>query len=281
MANWRFRATARGVSMHANHRRRALRVTFVALLACASAAFAWGPRGHRIVAMLAEAQLTPQARAEVQKLLALRGVRHLDDIANWADDLRDTDPALFRQTKRLHFVNFHSRDCIYDPPRDCRHGECAVAAIDKYSAILANRANPPAMRAEALAFVVHFVGDIHQPLHASYRHDAGGNDYQVRWHGHGTNLHRVWDSLMLDSTRLSAAQFARKLETERTPLATGGMPAEWAEEGCRIDRDDGVYPSSRRIDAAYVDRELPIAEKRLRQAGARLAELLNRDLANG
>lgn len=267
--------------MHRNNRCSALLVTLTTLLLCAPAAFAWGPRGHRVVAMLAEAQLTSQARAEVQKLLALRGARHLDGIANWADDLRDTDPALFRQTKRLHFVNFHSRDCIYEPPRDCRNGECVVAAVDKYSAILADRANPPAVRAGALAFVVHFVGDIHQPLHADYRHDAGGNDYQVRWRGHGSNLHRVWDSLMLDSTHLPAAQLARKLSVERTPIAAGGTPAEWAEEGCRIDRDDGVYPSSRRIDTAYVDRELPIAEVRLRQAGARLAALLNRDLAKG
>jgi hypothetical protein len=258
-----------------------LAVVLAATLACLPAAWAWGPRGHRIVAELAEARLTPQARAAVQKLLALRGAHHLDEIANWADNLRDTDPALFRRTKRLHFVNFHSRDCIYDSPRDCRNGECAVAAIGKYSAILADRTNPPAERVEALAFVVHFVGDIHQPLHADYRHDAGGNDYQVRWHGRGTNLHHVWDSLMLGSTHLSAARFAEKLATQHSRIAIGGTPARWAEESCRIDRDDGVYPSSRRIDAAYVDRELPVAEQRLRQAGARLAALLNRDLANG
>jgi hypothetical protein len=271
------------MEMHLHMRRiaRRLAVALVALLSCVPAAWAWGPRGHRIVAELAEAKLTPQARAAVQKLLAMRGAHHLDEVANWADNLRDTDPALFRRTKRLHFVNFHSRDCIYDPPRDCRNGECAVAAIGKYSAILANRANPPAERAEALAFVVHFVGDIHQPLHADYRHDAGGNDFQVRWHGRGTNLHRVWDSLMLDSTHLSAAQFTDRLATQHSRVAVGGTPVQWAEESCRIDRDGGVYPSSRRIDAAYVDRELPIAEQRLRQAGARLAALLNRDLANG
>ncbi|HKV65615.1 MAG TPA: S1/P1 nuclease [Rhodanobacteraceae bacterium] len=264
-------------------RRHAVRlvVLLAAMLSCVPAALAWGPRGHRIVADLAEAQLTPQARAAVQKLLALRGARHLDDVANWADDLRDTDPELFRRTKRLHFVNFHSRNCIYDPPRDCRNSECAVAAIDKYSAILANRTNPAAERAEALAFVVHFVGDIHQPLHADYRHDAGGNDFQVRWRGRGTNLHHVWDSLMLDSTHLSAAQFTEKLAAQPAHIATGGTPAQWAEESCRIDRDGGVYPSSRRIDAAYVERELPVAEQRLRQAGARLAALLNRDLEGG
>lgn len=254
-------------------------VMIALLLLCASPAWGWGPLGHRIVARLAEAQLTPQAWAEARKLLALRGARHLADVAAWADDLRDVDPELFQRTKRLHFVNFHSRNCIYDRPRDCRNGQCAVAAIEKYSAILANRSNGPAKRAEALAFVVHFVGDVHQPLHADYRHDAGGNDFQVRWHGEDTSLHRVWDSLMLDSARLSAARYARKLLAERTPIADEDTPAEWAEESCRIDRDDGVYPSSRSIDDAYVQRELPIVEERLRQAGARLAELLNRDLA--
>lgn len=251
------------------------------MLLCTPPAFAWGPLGHRVVARLAESQLTPQARAEVQRLLALRGAHHLSDIAVWADELRDTDPGLFQRTRRMHFVNFHSRDCNFDPPRDCRNGECAVAAIEKYSAILANRTKPPAERAEALAFVVHFVGDIHQPLHADFRDDAGGNDFQVRWHGRGTNLHKIWDSAMLDDAHLSAARYTHTLLAERAPIATGGTPAEWAAESCRIDRDDGVYPSAHFIDASYVARERPIAELRLRQAGARLAALLNRDLANG
>ena len=256
------------------------------LLACAlwlfaPAALAWGALGHRVIARLAEAQLTPSARAEAQRLLAVRGARYLDQIANWADDLRDTDPALFQQTKRLHFVNFHSVDCDFEPPRDCRDGECAVAAIDKYSAILADRSKSDAERAEALAFVVHFVADVHQPLHAGYRHDAGGNDYQVRWRDRGTNLHKVWDSLLLDDAHLSASQYTRKLLAESSTIATGGPPAQWAEESCRIDRDGGVYPPGHVIDAAYVARERPLAEKRLRQAGARLAALLNRDLAGG
>jgi hypothetical protein len=270
-----------GGFLRARGRAAATAIAFAALLACAPAASAWGPLGHRIVARLAEAQLTPQARDEVQKLLALSGARHLSDVAVWADDLRDTDPALFQRTKRLHFVNFRSRDCTYEPPRDCHDGKCAVAAIDKYSAMLANRGNGPAVRAEALAFVVHFVGDVHQPLHADFRHDAGGNDFQVRWHGRGSRLHRIWDSAMLDTAHLSSARYARKLEAERTPVAKGGTPAEWAEESCRIDRDGGVYPDSHTISQAYVHRELPVAERRLRQAGARLAELLNRDLAKG
>lgn len=255
-------------------------------LACTTPAWAWGPKGHAIVADLAWTRMTPAARAAARALWpalpdATTPPRSLAGIASWADDLRDTDPALFRRTRRLHFVNFHSADCDYDPPRDCRDGECAVAGIEKYSAILANRNNPPAARAQALAFVVHLVGDVHQPLHAGYRHDAGGNDYQVQWRGNGTNLHRIWDSGMLDTRHRSAARYAAYLKHSTAAIDRGGTPAEWAEESCRIDRDGGVYPRGHVIDDAYVARELPVAERRLRQAGARLAALLNRDLANG
>ena len=253
------------------------------LLACASSlcatpAFAWGPLGHRIVARLAEAQLAPSARTEVDRLLLDQDARHLSDIALWADDLRDTDPALFKRTSRLHFVNLHSPDCLYDPPRDCPGGECVIAAIAHYAAVLGDRSRSEAERAQALDFVVHFVADVHQPLHASAGDDAGGNDDQVRWHGRGTNLHRIWDSLMLGDAHLSAARYARVLASEGTPANSGGTPAQWAEESCRIARD--AYPPARTITQAYVTRERPVAEQRLRQAGARLAAVLNRELGS-
>lgn len=256
-----------------------LRVSTIALLGLvlAQPAFAWGPLGHRIVARVAEAQLSPEARAQVFRLLRDQNARHLSDVAVWADDLRDTDPALFKRTSRLHFVNIHSPDCLYDPPRDCANGQCVVAAIAHYSTILGDRSRPDAERAQALAFVVHFVADVHQPLHASSGDDFGGNDYQVRWHDRGTNLHRVWDSLMLDDAHLSAARYARALMDESAPVQSGGPPVQWAEESCRIARD--VYPPTRTITQAYMERERPIAEQRLRQAGTRLAALLNRELA--
>ncbi len=272
-------------ALHRKSRLVAFAIACAATLLCAPPVLAWGSLGHHIVARLAEAQLTPRAWAQAQRLLALRGAQHLSQVANWADDLRDVDPELFARTKHMHFVNFRSSDCIYHPPIECARGQCAVAAIAKYSAILADRSNSGATRAEALAFLVHFVADVHQPLHADYRPDHGGNDYQVnyraRWHGQGTNLHRVWDSLMLDDAGLSAANYARKLESEATPVTAGGTPAEWAEESCRIDRDGGVYPAAHSIDGIYVARERPVAEQRLRQAGARLAELLNSDLGDG
>ncbi|MGH8213589.1 MAG: S1/P1 nuclease [Rhodanobacteraceae bacterium] len=263
---------------------RKLVAAALALVVCLAArsAFAWGPLGHRVVAQLAQKQLTPAAQAQVDRLLAVTGARRLADVATWPDDLRDLDPGLYKRTAKFHYVNFHSRDCIYNPPRDCRNGECVVAAIQHYAAILGDRSRGEAERAQALSFVVHFVGDVHQPLHASGHNgnggnDKGGNDFQVRWHGRGANLHRIWDSTLLNATGLSYQALANRLAANARAVPQGD-PVQWAEESCRVVRDDGVYPPTRNIDASYVKRETPVAEERLREAGVRLAALLNREL---
>jgi len=258
---------------------RFARCLFVcASFAATQSAFAWGVLGHRVVAQLAQKQLTPAAQAQIDRLLAVTGAHRLADIATWPDDLRDLDPELGKRTAKLHYVNFHSRDCIYVPMRDCAGNQCVVWAIGHYAAMLGDRSRSDAERAQALSFVVHFVGDVHQPLHASYRDDKGGNDWQVRWHGRGTNLHKIWDTTLLNSTGLSYQALANQLPAN-TRAVPQGTPVQWAEESCRIVRDNGVYPATRNIDAAYVSRELPIAEERLREAGARLAALLNSFLA--
>lgn len=259
-----------------------LRRTFLlALLALApTVAQAWGPSGHRIVAALAERQLSPVARAQVRRLLAITHDRSLADVAPWADDLRH-DPAqaaLGRATAPLHFVNFASSACHYDPPRDCPDGRCVVAAIDRYAHILGDRSRPDTERAQALRFVVHFVGDVHQPLHAGYRDDRGGNRYQVQWNGRGTNLHAIWDTPVPASRRLGWKRHAALLARTPPPHATG-TPVQWAEESCRATRDDGIYPRGHTLDAGYLARMRPLAERRVRLAGARLAALLNRELA--
>ncbi|MEO7934672.1 MAG: S1/P1 nuclease, partial [Dokdonella sp.] len=179
-----------------------------------SIASAWGPSGHRIVAKLAEHQLDMKTGREVRRLLGVLGAKSLTDIANWADEMR-SDPSqreLSRATSRLHFVNFADSRCHYDPPKICANGQCVVAAINRYAAVLGDRSASDRSRAEALRYLVHFVGDAHQPLHASYRSDRGGNNYQVRLRGKGSNLHLIWDSKIIGSRHLSWQNYARKLE---------------------------------------------------------------------
>lgn len=260
----------------------------LALLLVVPAAQAWGPLGHSIVAALAQQQLSPAAEAEVEHLLAADHTTQLADIASWPDEIQD-NPALdglWQQTRRLHYINFRGGPtCDYVPPRDCSDGECVVDGLAHYVAILGDTSQSDAARLQALKFVVHFVGDIHQPLHAGYRDDLGGNKYQVQFEGKGSNLHRVWDSGMLETRGLDWQAYARKLEAEGPvalppPIAPLDNPyAQWAEESCRITAEPGFYPHGHKIDQAYVDAELPVAESQLRIAGRRLAAVLNQALA--
>ncbi len=250
----------------------------------ATLAQAWGPLGHSVVAELAQRHLSPSAEAEVERLLAPERTRSLADIANWADQVQD-DPAraaLWKQTRAQHYINFHGgSDCDYVPPRDCRDGRCVVSALQYYVGVLSDRSQPDNVRREALKFVVHFVGDVHQPLHAGYRDDKGGNTYQVQFDGQGSNLHKVWDSGMLNSRGLDWQEYAQQLDSGvpvklPAPIAPLDNPyAQWAEESCRITAEPGFYPSGHVITPAYVKAELPVADRRLREAGRRLAEVLN------
>lgn len=262
--------------------RRVLAAALLAGLAIAPAAQAWGPLGHSVVAELAQRHLSPAAEAEVERLLAPEHTTRLADIASWPDQIQD-DPALaalWKETRALHYINFRDGDCNYVPPRDCRDGKCVVEGIAHYVAILGDHSQPDAARREALIFVVHFIGDEHQPLHAGSRDDKGGNTYQVQFRGKGSNLHKVWDSGLLSTRGLDWRGYAAELDARGSvpppPIAPlDNAYAQWAEESCRITVVPGFYPNGHVIGQAYVDAELPTAERRLREAGRRLAEVLN------
>ena len=242
-------------------------------------AFAWGALGHRLVASLAWDDLTPATRRQINTLLAGEPEPTLAGIASWADDLRDNDPVLGKKTARWHYVNIGEHDCEYDLPRDCPGGNCVVEAIGAQTAILSDQRRPRAERLQALKFVVHFVGDAHQPLHAGFARDKGGNDIQVNWNGNGTNLHTLWDSRMLVSTRRDEAAWLAYLRALPRPgIAPVNLPppaARWAEQSCRVVTQPGFYPPRARLQQSYVDQHLPIAEKQLRLAGVALAGTLN------
>jgi hypothetical protein len=266
---------------------RRVLASLLATLAIAPVVHAWGFPGHRMVAELAQQGLSPAAEAAVERLLAPEHTKSLADVASWADELRN-DPAqqaLWERTRALHYINFRSEDCNYTPPRDCPDGQCVVVGIDHYVEVLADRSQSEAARLEALKFVVHFVGDIHQPLHAGYRDDKGGNTYQVQFDGKGSNLHSVWDSGLLGTHGKEWKAYAQELTSRGSvPLPAPIAPldnkyAQWAEESCQATHT--IYPDGHKIDQAYIDAQLPTAELRVRQAGRRLAEVLNLALADG
>jgi hypothetical protein len=283
---------------------RRLAVALFALgLVLAAPAVAWSALGHKLVGELAQRHLTPAARAEVARLLAGEPDPTLAGVATWADTLRDREPERFRQTSRWHYVNLSSDSCRYAPERDCKDGQCVIAAIAAQRAILADRGQPLQARRDALKFLVHLVGDVHQPLHANARNDQGGNKYQVslrtdiqpeayardRYVGGvmGTNLHSVWDYYVLAERGLDLEQYADRLDREPWPPAmdkAAETPASWASESCGLTELHGLYPSENgkpvhKLDRSYSGKHRALAEQRIRIAAYRLAKLLNEALA--
>lgn len=261
-----------------------------------SPAFAWSALGHRMVGALAERHLTPAAERQVHALLAGEANPSLAGVATWADELRASNPESFRTTSRWHYINTPEGDCHYVPPRDCPDGQCVIGAIEAQRRILADASQPLAARRDALKFLVHFIGDAHQPMHANHHPDKGGNDYQISLRTDiapeayarknyvdgvmGTNLHAVWDYYILASRRLDLSAYTARLDALPWPPVTTPIsePEAWAAESCRLIDARGLYPAQHRLDSAYLDAMRPLAEQRVRQAAWRLAEVLNQTL---
>ena len=257
--------------------------SFLALLleVTPNAARAWGTQGHQVVANLAQMQLSAKAKREVDRLLALEPGETLASISTWADEHRS--PA----TAAWHYVNFPKNSCTYSAERDCPDGQCVVAAIDRQRDILGSTAADE-VRLRALKYLVHLVADIHQPLHAGYGEDRGGNSYQLQAFMRGTNLHAVWDSGLIRAldqetevitARLgtSNASASRRHELEQVVGSAFFNAVQVAEESCRIVSQPGFNPG-RLVDQVYIQRFTAIMELRLQLAEARLARLINQIL---
>jgi len=233
-----------------------------------TAAQAWGADAHRLIAELAQAKLTPAARAEADRLLALEPGATLISVSTWADERRG------RSTAKWHYINLPGDECSYVRERDCADGACVIEAIEAQTSILKSSESDPS-RLSALKFVVHFVADIHQPLHAGGRGDRGGGLFQVRAFGRGTNLHALWDGSMILHRPGGLPKLATDAQAIQAGTADAPRAVEWARESCRISNAPGFYPDERPIDQEYVDRWDATLVQRLGLAASRLARLLN------
>lgn len=242
---------------------------------------AWGDQGHRIIALVAETRLQPRARAAIADLLGEDG---LADAAVWADGVKAARP----DTASWHYVDIPVEATRYDPERDCGEGNCLVAQIERWQAVLSDPRSPPTERSDAVKFLVHFVGDLHQPLHCADNRDRGGNEVLVTFFGEAAepernrpwNLHAVWDSGLLRRTGLTEVEYARKLskrlETRSLTRIQRGTVADWALETHRAAVEQAyAVPEDRSLGERYYRASLPVMEELLAKAGVRLARVLN------
>ena len=255
-----------------------------------SPALAWGKTGHRVVAAIADAQLSGLARAHIKEILG--SAESLDEAANWPDEMRSA-PTQFWQKAATpwHYVTLNG--VLYDHAPS--EGD-ALEALQRYTATLRDPNASLADKQLALRFIVHLVGDLHQPLHVGKCCDKGGNDVKVTWFGKPTNLHSVWDSQLVDDEQLSFTEMASKLERHISPADVVKWwdinPRDWISESAEI--RDTVYPTKTDmpkptkgkkpkkgepllpdLSYSYVYRFTPVMERRLSQGGIRLAAYLN------
>lgn len=245
----------------------------VLLVNLPSVALAWGPGGHRIVGQIAEQHLTETAAEAIHDIL---GERTLADVSTWADEIKDQRP----ETSPWHYIN--------PPPSakrvtldHCSSKGCVLSTILDQSRVLRSRRSTPAEKTEALSFVVHMVGDIHQPMHVSRAEDRGGNTIDVKIKGDRTNLHRAWDSGIMNLRRSSWGEIAEVLQAEITDEQVVDWsrpldPAAWATESYQHAMGFAYkIPSDGELEDAYLDQSQNIIDERLKMGGVRLAALLN------
>ncbi|WP_120717301.1 S1/P1 nuclease [Tsuneonella amylolytica] len=268
----------------------------LALLQPGSAA-AWGYYGHQTTANIAMANVSPRTRAGIARLLAQSRelgtpdcpVTTLAQAATWPDCIR-RDPWRWAYTFPWHYQTEPIAQ-PYDARKNCSSGACVSAQVERNQRILADESLPASVRVEALAFMVHFAGDIHMPLHSGDNDDKGGNDV-VTQYGivPGLNLHSIWDGALAERAITSATPplVRRYTAAERAALAGGG-PADWGRESHDLAKNF-VYPnafgSAPPSDSATLTQEaivaaVPIAARRIQQAGIRIADYLDIAFAPG
>ena len=252
---------------------------FLALMlaAVSTPALAWGPEGHQIVAAIAARELTPNARAKVGALLGGDADALMVLDASWADEIRDARP----ETAPWHFVDIEIGSGGYNLVRDCAANNCVVAQILRDEHILSDpRASAPD-KAEALRFLIHFAGDLHQPLHAADRHDDGGGKVMLRWRNKRLSLHQMWDRDVVEALGRDSVQIGVQIDSQLSPQQKAqiraGAPADWANEsfGMAANEIYAKLPAGKRVVDDYPDRESAVARLQLARAGLRLAAILN------
>jgi hypothetical protein len=206
------------------------------------------------------------------------------DVSVWADQILKNPR--YHWSAPLHYTNVIPGSKAFDLKRDCPKDNCVVGAISKYAAILRDPNAKSNQKQEALKFLVHFVADVHQPLHVSHAHDKGGNDITVEFFYDKTNLHKLWDELLIRHVQKPWRQYADKLAKGitiglYTKWSKVTDPSAWATESYHLAVSNAyAVPKHGQLGQEYFDRNIPVVNERLSMAGIRLAVLLNQIFAD-
>lgn len=275
-----------------------MKTLLLALTLTSVNAFAWGPTGHRVVGAVAEKHLDPHVAVKVMKIL--KG-QTLSRVSNWSDEIK-SEPETYSHTYNWHYTDWKDEDHNHD---ETHSSGKLMTAIKEQMAVLKDPEASIDNKNFALKFIVHLIGDLHQPLHVGNGLDQGGNKCRVTFHKRELNLHQLWDEALIDFTNLSYTELANYVSQGRSKEEyqswKGGTPIDWALES-KILRGQiypaDVNPSEKpmslrqycrsdivvqaedmpKLGYEYSYKFVPVIEKRLYQAGLRLATMLNQAL---
>ncbi|MEL6812994.1 MAG: S1/P1 nuclease [Bacteroidota bacterium] len=232
----------------------------------------WGPTGHRATGEIAQMYLSKKATRAISELL--EGAS-LALVSTYGDEIKSDEK--YRSYGPWHYVNFPF-DKTYETHPKSEKGDLPTA-IQTCISVLKNPEKSKEEKAFYLKLLVHFIGDLHQPLHVGMAKDKGGNDFQVRWFDDGTNLHSVWDTKMIESYNMSYSELAanaKKLSKEQLSEIRQGSILDWMNESRELCKD--VYAHTQigeKLGYQYRYRYMDVARSQLQKGGIRLAVLLN------
>ena len=240
---------------------------------CALQAMAWGPKGHDVVAYIAEQHLSRKALKKVESAL---GGHTMVYVANWMDNASHSEE--YAYTKTWHYVNVDPSERSYAASSKATTGDVVTAINGIMGRLKGGNLTPEQERAE-LMMLIHLVGDMHCPMHAGHKSDRGGNGTQVKYFGKAKNLHSVWDSEIVESAhRWSYKEWQENIDRinkKRQKAIAIGTPDEWIEESVLL--ADDIYKNSTKggnLSYDYVAVYAPVVESQLLKGGIRLAKLL-------
>jgi hypothetical protein len=237
---------------------------------------AWGLLGHRVVGEIAERNLTAKAKKAVQAIL---GDTSMAIAANWADFIKsDTN---YRYVSSWHYLDFKD-GLSFNDIKLILVNDTTANVYNKTVWIIKELKNKKLSKDKQkfyLRLLIHFIGDMHQPLHHGNETDQGGNKVKVTWFGEATNLHSVWDSKLIEDQQLSYTEYSTLLNhpTAAQKLAWQKQPmSEWIYESYQVSRD--IYantPADSKLSYTYNYRWIDVANKQMLKGGVRLAGVLN------
>ena len=254
-------------------------------------AISWGHDGHTAIGILAVNQLQPEALRQLEGIVNPLTTTAMAEACNWPDVIRETEEGEW--SSPLHYINIPRNSDVYMASRDCPESPdsatradrparyCATEAIKHFASGLSDQNANTEQRWQAFAWLCHLVGDLHQPLHAGFADDRGGNDVDVIFNEEPMNLHHFWDTALIGQRAGSWQHLVGWLgEFPPVTARSGWLPEvtnDWTSESHEL-AGKSAYPGRKHINICFADETWEIAQRQIKKAASRLALIINSEL---